>query len=91
MVYLVSVAVIPCVKVAFFVAAPDPEHEGYFLPYLYVALQDGVKPGDIRAAVDRVLEENERPVELFQVPARPSVHFKTARVDKDRELRERTR
>ena len=87
----VSDARIPGVKDAFFVAAPDPEHEGYFLPYLYVALQDGVKPGDIRAAVDRVLEENERPVEIFQVPERPFFHFKTARVEKVRELRERTR
>ena len=87
----VSDARIPGVKDAFFVAAPDPEHEGYFLPYLYVALQDGVKPGDIRAAVDRVLEENERPMEIFQVPERPFFHFKTARVEKVRELRERTR
>ena len=46
-------------------------------------------PGDIRAAVDRVLEENERPVEIFQVPERPFFHFKTARVEKVRELRER--
>ena len=87
----VSDARIPGVKDAFFVAAPDPEHEGYFLPYLYVALQEGVAPGDIREAVDRVLEAYERPVEIFQVPERPFFHFKTARVEKVRELRERTR
>lgn len=85
----VSDARIPGVMDAFFVAAPDAEHEGCFLPYLYVALQDGVTPGDIRAAVDRVLEENERPVEILQVPERPFFHFKTARVEKVRELRER--
>ena len=34
---------------------------------------------------------NERPVEIFQVPERPFFHFKTARVEKVRELRERTR
>ena len=42
-------------------------------------------------AVDRVLEAYERPVEIFQVPERPFFHFKTARVEKVRELRERTR
>ena len=46
-------------------------------------------PGDIRAVVDRVLDESERPVEIFQVPERPFFHFKTARVEKVRELRER--
>lgn len=85
----VSDARIPGVKDAFFVAAPDPDHEGCFLPYLYVALQDGVTPGDIRAVVDRVLDESEWPVEIFQVPERPFFHFKTARVEKVRELRER--
>ena len=70
-------------------AAPDPDHEGCFLPYLYVALQDGVTLGDIRAVVDRVLDESEWPVEIFQVPERPFFHFKTARVEKVRELRER--
>lgn len=85
----ISDARIPGVMDAFFVAAPDDEHEGYFLPYLYVVLQDGVKLGDIQTEVNRVLEENERPVEIFQVPERPFFHFKTARVEKVQELRKR--
>ena len=44
---------------------------------------------DVRTAVDRVLEENERPVEILQVPERPFFHFKTARVEKVQELRKR--
>lgn len=85
----VSDARIPGVVDAFFVVAPDEEHEGYFLPYLYVVLQDGAKMEDVRTAVDRVLEENERPVEILQVPERPFFHFKTARVEKVQELRKR--
>ena len=48
-------------------------------------------PGEARAVAFALLEAYERPVEIFQVPERPFFHFKTARVEKVRELRERTR
>lgn len=64
----------------FFVIAPDQEHEGYFLPYLYVVLEDGYTIDDIRSDVMDIMEEHERPVDIIQLPERPFFHFKTNRI-----------
>lgn len=64
---------------AFFVIVPDEEHEGYYLPYLYVILEKGYTVEDIRKGVNRSLEDFERPVEIRTLPKRPFFHFKTNR------------
>lgn len=77
---LVGDAQIEGVKDEFFVIAPDHEHEGYFLPYLYVVLEEGYTPDSIRAAVDAALEPHQRPIEIRAIDRRPFFHFKTARL-----------
>lgn len=70
----------------FFVITQDEEHEGYFLPYLYVVLEDRYTIDDIRSQVMDAVEEYERPVEIIQLPERPFFHFKTNRIGLTREL-----
>ncbi|MDD7739299.1 MAG: class I adenylate-forming enzyme family protein [Lachnospiraceae bacterium] len=65
---------------AFFVIAPDTDHKGYFLPYLYVVLEDGYTIDDIREDAINALEVHECPVEIIQLPERPFFHFKTNRI-----------
>lgn len=64
---------------AFFVFAPDQEHEGYFLPYMYVMLNEGVALEEIESDIRAVLEEHEQPVEITVIKERPFFHFKTNR------------
>lgn len=64
----------------FFVVVPDKEHEGFFLPYLYVVLEDGYTVDDIEKEVGNVLDEYMQPVKIFQLPERPFFHFKTNRI-----------
>ncbi len=63
----------------FFVIVPDAEHEGYFVPYLYVVLEYGYTIDDIRAAVTDCLEDYMQPVDIIEVEERPFFHFKTNR------------
>ena len=70
----------------FFVNVPDPEHPGYFVPYLYVVLKNGYTVDDIREQVDACLEEYMRPVDIITVSERPFWHFKTNRIGLMQEL-----
>ncbi len=64
----------------FFVIVPDKDHEGCYLPYLYVVLEEGYQISDIKDKVNDVLEEYMRPVEIFAIGKRPFFHFKTNRI-----------
>lgn len=77
---LVSDANIPGLADCFFVIRPDKEHEGFFVPYMYAVLEDGVKMSDIEAAVKTALKSCYHPVEIIQIPERPFYHFKTNRL-----------
>lgn len=77
---LVSDANIPGLADCFFVVRPDKEHEGYFVPYMYAVLADGYGMSGVARAVNNVLEEYQRPVEIIQIPERPFYHFKTNRL-----------
>lgn len=69
----------PGVQDAFFCLVPDQEHEGYFLPYLFVVL-DGTKTlEEIAEQLKDVLDEHEYPVEIREIEERPYFHFKTNR------------
>ena len=71
---------IPGIVDQFFVNIPDPDHEGCFLPYLYVVLKEGYSTNRIRRAVNSALKPYMRPVEIIQLPTRPYWHFKTNRI-----------
>ena len=63
------------------------EHEGCFLPYLYVQLKDGYTLDDVRDKINACLPERYmRPVEIFTVPERPFFHFKTNRIGLSKEI-----
>lgn len=79
-------AAIKGIKDEFIVVAPDREHEGYFLPYLYVVLRKGYTIDDIRDEVMECLEPYMRPVSIFAVNERPFFHFKTNRIGLVHEL-----
>ena len=70
----------------FFVVVPDQEHEGYFLPYLYVVLKEGYTLDSICGKIRECLEDYMQPVEIIQVPERPFFHFKTNRIGLARQL-----
>ena len=75
------------IKDEFFVIVPDDEHEGCFLPYLYVQLKDGYTLDDVRDKINACLPERYmRPVEIFTVPERPFFHFKTNRIGLCKEI-----
>ncbi len=63
----------------FFVITADKEHEGCFLPYLYVVIKKGEKLDDIEGEIRSRLEDHEQPVEIFTVEQREYFHFKTNR------------
>lgn len=71
----------------FFVVTEDSEHSGYFLPYLYVVLEDGYTVDDIKEEILAILEPYEYPVEITQLPERPFFHFKTNRIGLKQELK----
>lgn len=74
----------------FFVLVNDEEHPGYYVPYLYVVLNDGYTVDSIRNQVDECLEEYMRPVEIIQLDKRPFFHFKTNRIGLIKELKEQS-
>lgn len=67
------------VKDCFFVIAPDKAYEGYFVPYLYLVLEEGAKLEDIEDEIRSKLEDYEQPAEIFLTPKREYFHFKTNR------------
>ena len=58
---------------------PDQDHEGYFVPYLFVVLDEGKTLDEVRPAILATLEEHEYPVEITVINERPYFHFKTNR------------
>ena len=64
----------------FFVVVPDPEHEGYFLAYLYVVLEEGYSMEDVEEPIRECLESFMEPVQIIELPERPFFHFKTNRI-----------
>ena len=77
---LISDAQIPGVKDCFFVTRPDKEHEGFFVPYMYVVLEDGITVEEVRVHAHDALNPHQYPVEIIQIPERPFYHFKTNRL-----------
>ena len=71
---------IPGIVDEFFVNIPDPKHEGFYEPYLYVVLEDGYTIDRIRRAVNAALKPYMRPVQIIQLETRPYWHFKTNRI-----------
>lgn len=67
------------IKDCFFVITSDKEHEGCFVPYLYVVLESGVELKDVEATIRARLEAYEQPVEIFVTEKREYFHFKTNR------------
>ena len=72
----------------FFVLIDDEEHPGYYVPYLYVVLEEGYSIDSIRDKVDACLDEYMRPADIIQLDKRPFFHFKTNRIGLIRELKE---
>ena len=68
------------IKDAFFVVDRDSQNEGYFLPYLYVVLEEGYTVNDIKEEVKESLEDYEYPARIIQLPERPFFHYKTNRI-----------
>lgn len=62
-----------------FVIPADKEHEGFFLPYLFVVLEKGVELKDIEDEIKSRLEDYEQPVKIYTVEKREYFHFKTNR------------
>lgn len=74
-----KVVEIPGISDGFFCLVPDQEHEGYFQPYLYLILEEGVELSQVRSQIDEVLEPHERPYEIRLIKEREYFHFKTNR------------
>ena len=73
------IAFTPGMDDGFFVIAPDPEHEGYFLPYLYLVLEQGADQAEVEQAIRSALEPHQQPVEVTLIKERSYFHFKTNR------------
>lgn len=67
------------VKDGFFCNVPDPDHEGYFVPYLFVILDEGRTLDEVRPNILAALEKHEYPAEIIVIKERPYFHFKTNR------------
>ena len=75
------------IKDEFFVLIEDEDHDGYFVPYLYVVLEDGYSVDDIIDDVQSCLEPHMFPVEILAIDERPFFHFKTNRIELSKELK----
>lgn len=73
-----KVVEVPGVKDGFFYIAPDRQHEGYFVPYLYLIPEEGYTLEDLRENIHAALEPHERPANITVIKERPYFHFKTA-------------
>ena len=80
---------IPGIKDAFYVFVHDLEHDGCFLPVLYVVLYDGYKLKELLEEIRANLEPHMQPIEVIELLKRPFFHFKTNRVGLAREFNER--
>lgn len=69
----------PGVNDGFFCFVPDHEHEGYFVPYLFIILEDGKELSEVKDGILATLEEHEYPKEIIAIAERPYFHFKTNR------------
>lgn len=69
----------PGVRDGFFCFIPDREHEGYYVPYLFVILEKGRQIEDVREGILNTLQPYEYPVEIRELQERPYFHFKTNR------------
>lgn len=67
------------VEDGFFCFVPDQDHEGYFLPYFFVILDETKSLDEVKAGLADVLEEYEYPVDIHVIKERPYFHFKTNR------------
>ncbi|OUP63367.1 AMP-binding protein [Drancourtella sp. An177] len=85
---LVANARIDGIDDEFFVLLKDEAHPGYFVPYLYVVLEDGYTVDDIREKVEECLEPHMYPADIIQIDERPFFHFKTNRIGLSKELKE---
>ena len=66
-----------CRKDGFFCFVPDQDHEGYFLPYFFVILDETKSLDEVKAGLADALEEYEYPVDIRVIKERPYFHFKT--------------
>lgn len=78
----------PGVTDGFFCFVPDQEHEGYFVPYAFVILDEGKTIEEVKPNILAVLEEHEYPVEFRVITERPYFHFKTNRKELTAEILE---
>lgn len=78
------------IKDEFFVLIEDEDHDGYFVPYLYVVLENGYTVEDITEAVQFCLEPYMFPVEILAIDERPFFHFKTNRIELSKELKKKS-
>lgn len=67
------------VEDGFFCFVPDQDHEGYFLPYFFVILDETKSLDEVKAGLADALEEYEYPVDILVIKERPYFHFKTNR------------
>ena len=67
------------VEDGFFCFVPDQDHEGYFLPYFFVILDETKSLDEVKAGLADVLEEYEYPVDIRVIKERTYFHFKTNR------------
>ena len=67
------------VEDGFFCFVPDQDHEGYFLPYFFVILDETKSLDEVKAGLADALEEYEYPVDIRVIKERPYFPFKTNR------------
>lgn len=67
------------VEDGFFCFVPDQDHEGYFLPYFFLILDETKSLDEVKAGLADALEEYEYPVDIRVIKERPYFHFKTNR------------
>lgn len=67
------------VEDGFFCFVPDQDHEGYFLPYFFVILDETKSLDEVKAGLADALVEYEYPVDIRVIKERPYFHFKTNR------------
>ena len=59
------------VEDGFFCFVPDQDHEGYFLPYFFVILDETKSLDEVKAGLADALEEYEYPVDIRVINERP--------------------
>ena len=77
------------VKDGFFCLVPDQEHEGFFVPYLFVELDEGRTLQEVTPNILAALDEHEYPEEITVIEERPYFHFKTNRKELTAAIMER--